>query len=107
MEIHTSVSYVQQYDEGAFMRGLDKMKFLAKYENIFQNVKTHLTGFENPEKGIFENNPQMKYVVKQVLKILKRKVKKIKFPSHDPAMPVLFVMWLCMGQRIINENPNI
>ena len=63
------------------------MKFLAKYENIFQNVKTHLTGFKNTGKEIFENNPQMIFLVKQVLKILKMKVKKI---EHDPAMPVLF-----------------
>ena len=63
------------------------MKFLPKYKYIFQNVKTHLTGFKNTAKEIFKNNPQMKFLVKQVLKILKRKVKKI---EHDPAMPVLF-----------------
>ena len=41
---------------------LDKMKFLAKYENLFQNVKTHLTNFGNK------------------FKILKRKL--LKISSH-------------------------
>ena len=35
-------------------------------------LQTLETGFENPEKGIFENNPQMKFLVKHVVKILKR-----------------------------------
>ena len=69
------------------------------------------TSFKNPEKGIFENNSQMKCLVKDGCVFLsffkmpkqvwKRKVKKIKFPSHDP---MLFVMWLCMGEEYHRKN---
>ena len=65
------------------------------------------TSFKNPEKGNVENNSQMKCLVKDGCvffsffkmskQVLKRKVKKIKFPSHDP-------MWLCMGEEYHRKN---
>ena len=83
-------------------------------------LQTSEAGFENPEKEIFENklpSHKLKFLVKlsffskcqnmfykswkQVLKILKRKVKKIEFPSHDPAMCCQCYVWCgCAWWRV-------
>ena len=86
------------------------MKIFFKMSKFI--IQTLETGFRNLEKG---NNPQMKFLVKlvcvfffkmskQVLKILRRKDRKIEFPSHD-----LATLWCGCGtiERIISENPSV